>query len=96
MELTHYQNINDDPKLSNVCWRYGRKTRPSWKIDSDLETFLLKMNKNAVENAMKLAENDDENVVKLAENAVENAKKLAENDDENVVLKNINNLNLIG
>ncbi len=56
----------------------------------------MKRNKSAVENAMKLAENDDENVVKLAENAVENAKKLAENDDENVVLKNINNLNLIG
>ena len=56
----------------------------------------MKMNKNVVENAMKLAENDDKNVVKLAENAVENAKKLAENDDENVVLKNINNLNLIG
>jgi len=45
----------------------------------------MKRNKSAVENAMK-----------LAENAVENAKKLAENDDENVVLKNINNLNLIG
>ncbi|MCR5380318.1 MAG: hypothetical protein K6G44_04980 [Lentisphaeria bacterium] len=65
-------------------------------MGSDLEKYLMKRNKSAVENAMKLAENDDENVVKLAENAVENAKKLAENDDENVVLKNINNLNLIG
>jgi cbb3-type cytochrome oxidase subunit 3 len=65
-------------------------------MEGDLGRFFLKTNKSAVENAMKLAENDDENVVKLAENAVENAKKLAENDDENVVLKNINNLNLIG
>jgi hypothetical protein len=43
-------------------------------MDGDLEKYLMKMNKSTVENAMKLAENDD----------------------ENVVLKNINNLNLIG
>jgi hypothetical protein len=43
-------------------------------MGSDLEKYLMKRNKSAVENAMKLAENDD----------------------ENVVLKNINNLNLIG
>jgi hypothetical protein len=59
LELTHYQNINDDPKLSNVCWRYGRKTRPARKMGSDLEKYLMKRNKSAVENAMKLAENDD-------------------------------------
>jgi hypothetical protein len=31
------------------------------------------MNKSAVENAMKLAENDDENVVEMPKNTVENA-----------------------
>ena len=45
-----------------------------WKMEGNLGWFFLKMNKSAVENAMNLAENDD----------------------ENVVLKNINNLNLIG
>ena len=83
MELTHYQNINDDPKLSNVCWRYERKTRPSWKIKGDLEKYLMKMNKSTIENAMKLAENDDENVVKIAKNTVENAVEKAKNTVEN-------------
>ena len=32
------------------------------------------MNKSAVENAMKLAENDDENVVEMPQNTVENAE----------------------
>ena len=32
------------------------------------------MNKSTVENAMNLAENDDENVVKMAKNTVENAE----------------------
>ena len=45
----------------------------AWKLEGDLERFFLKMNKSAVENAMKLAENDDENVVKLAKITVENA-----------------------
>ena len=44
-----------------------------WKWEGDLERFFLKMNKNAVENAMKLAENDDENVVEMPKNTVENA-----------------------
>ena len=44
-----------------------------WKLEGDLGRFFLKMNKSAVENAMKLAENDDENVVKLAKITVENA-----------------------
>lgn len=34
----------------------------------------MKMNKSAVENAMNLAENDDENVVKMAKITVENAE----------------------
>ena len=83
LELTHYQNINDDTKLSNVCWRYGRKTRPARKMGSDLENYLMKMNKNAVENAMKLAENDDENVVKMAKITVENEVEKAKNTVEN-------------
>ena len=45
-----------------------------WKMEGDLGRFFLKMNKNAVENAMKLAENDDENVVKMAKITVENAE----------------------
>ena len=36
------------------------------RIESNLEKYLKKMNKSTVENAMKLAENDDENVVKMA------------------------------
>ena len=44
-----------------------------WKMEGDLGRFFLKMNKSAVENAMNLAENDDENVVKLAKITVENA-----------------------
>ena len=46
----------------------------AWKLEGDLERFFLKMNKSAVENAMKLAENDDENVVKMARITVENAE----------------------
>ena len=45
----------------------------AWKLEGDLERFFLKMNKSAVENAMKLAENDDENVVEMAKITVENA-----------------------
>ena len=45
-----------------------------WKMEGDLERFFLKMNKSAVENAMKLAENDDENVVEMPKNTVENAE----------------------
>ena len=55
----------------------------AWKMEGDLERFFLKMNKSAVENAMKLAENDDENVVKMAKITVENAVKMAKNIDEN-------------
>ena len=44
----------------------------AWKLEGDLERFFLKMNKSAVENAMKLAENDDENVVEMPKNTVEN------------------------
>ena len=43
-----------------------------WKMEGDLGRFFLKMNKNAVENATKLAENDDENVVEMPKNTVEN------------------------
>ena len=43
-----------------------------WKMEGDLGRFVLKMNKSAVENAMKLAENDDENVVEMPKNTVEN------------------------
>ena len=46
----------------------------AWKLEGDLERFFLKMNKSAVENAMKLAENDDENVVEMPKNTVENAE----------------------
>ena len=46
----------------------------AWKLEGDLERFFLKMNKSAVENAMKLAENDDENVVEMAKITVENAE----------------------
>ena len=46
----------------------------AWKMEGDLERFFLKMNKSAVENAMKLAENDDENVVEMPKNTVENAE----------------------
>jgi hypothetical protein len=42
-------------------------------LGGDLERFFLKMNKSAVENAMKLAENDDENVIRMAKITVENA-----------------------
>ena len=45
-----------------------------WKMEGDLKRFFLKMNKNAVENAMNLAENDDENVVEMAKITVENAE----------------------
>ena len=38
----------------------------AWKMEGDLGRFFLKMNKSTVENAMKLAEKDDENVVKIA------------------------------
>ena len=34
----------------------------------------MKMNKSTLENAIKLAENDDENVAKMAKNTVENAE----------------------
>ena len=46
----------------------------TWKMEGDLERFFLKMNKSAAENAMKLAENDDENVVEMPQNTVENAE----------------------
>ena len=46
----------------------------AWKLEGDLERFFLKMNKSAVENVMKLAENDDENVVEMAKITVENAE----------------------
>ena len=55
----------------------------AWKLEGDLERFFLKMNKSAVENAMKLAENDDENVVEMPKITVENAVKMAKNIDEN-------------
>ena len=55
----------------------------AWKLEGDLERFFLKMNKSAVENAMKLAENDDENVVEMPKNTVENAVKMAKNAVEN-------------
>ena len=45
-----------------------------WKMEGNLGWFFLKMNKSAVENAMNLAENDDENVVKMAKITVENAE----------------------
>ena len=45
-----------------------------WKMEGNLGWFFLKMNKSAVENAMNLAENDDENVVKMAKSTVENAE----------------------
>ncbi len=45
-----------------------------WKMEGDLGRFFLNMNKSAVENAMNLAENDDENVVKMAKITVENAE----------------------
>ncbi len=41
------------------------------------------MNKSTVENAMNLAENDDENVVEMPKITVENAVKMAKNIDEN-------------
>jgi hypothetical protein len=46
-------------------------------MEGDLGRFFLKMNKSTVENAMKLAENDDENVVEMPKNTVENAVKMA-------------------
>ena len=45
-----------------------------WKMEGNLGWFFLKMNKSAVENAMNLAENDDENVVEMAKITVENAE----------------------
>ena len=51
----------------------------AWKLEGDLERFFLKMNKSAVENAMKLAEHDDENVVSMAKITVENAVEKAKN-----------------
>ena len=55
----------------------------TWKMEGDLGKFFLKMNKSTVENVMKLAENDDENVVEMAKITVENAVKMAQNDVEN-------------
>ena len=57
----------------------------AWKLECDLGKFFLKMNKSAVENVMKLAENDDENAVKMAKKTVENAVKMAKNTVENAV-----------
>ena len=54
-----------------------------WKMEGDLGRFFLKMNKSTVENAMNLAENDDENVVEMPKITVENAVKMAKNIDEN-------------
>lgn len=52
---------------------YVKEDVSAWKLEGDLGKVFLKMNKSAVENAMKLAENDDENVVKMAKITVENA-----------------------
>ena len=45
----------------------------AWKLEGDLGRFFLKMNKSAVENAMKLAENDVENVIEMVKITVDNA-----------------------
>lgn len=55
----------------------------AWKWEGDLERFFLKTNKSAVENAMNLAENDDENVVEMPKTTVENAVKMAKITVEN-------------
>ena len=46
----------------------------AWKMEGYLGRFFLKMNKSTVENAMNLAENDDENVVEMPKITVENAE----------------------
>ena len=62
---------------------YVKEDVSAWKLECDLGKVFLKMNKNAVENEMNLAENDDENVVEMPKITVENAVKIAKNAFEN-------------